>query len=537
MRPSSHSHRPALDLVEEAVHLLRRAPGSAFAWYYFGAVPFALSLLYFWTDMSWSADARRDCALGAAVVSCVFVWMKFCQAMFAQELRKQVSLDVNRQLTFSDMLRIFAQQTIFQPFKLFVLPLAFVITLPFGWVCAFYENVTVRGAGNSVSDLRNQAWRQATLWPRQNHLGLLIFWLFRIVTAVNLLLVLFITPHLLKMLSGFENIFTRSSVSVLNSTALAVVCAGTYLCCDPFLKAFYVLRCFYGESLESGEDLQVEVRRLRPTPALALIAVVATLFPLGAMVASPTEQQNRPGSIRVEELNRAIDDTMNEPQFRWRMPREEAESDPQAVQDSAIERWLHRVAHNISKGWQSFKRWLDRIERRPSLPEPTGGSTGPASRTALEVCLILFIVALVAMLAWKIRQYLAATRAGPAVTTKSVPVDLTDENVRAEELPEDEWLRLARELMERGELSLALRALFFAGMAHLAHREVIVLARYKSNRDYQLELKRRAPGNSALQNAFAENRIAVERAWYGHHRVDAEMMSQFQSNLARIQAA
>src|SRR4051812_4789326 len=132
------NRRAALDLIEEAVHLLRRAPGSAFAWYYLGAIPFVLSVLYFWTDMSWSPDAGRDCAFGAAFVSLFFVWMKFCQALFADALRKQVSLDHDRQLTSGDMFRIFVQQAIIQPSKLFVLPVSFVITIPFGWACAFY---------------------------------------------------------------------------------------------------------------------------------------------------------------------------------------------------------------------------------------------------------------------------------------------------------------------------------------------------------------------------------------------------------------
>ena len=62
----SEQHRQrgqkTLDLFEEAVHLLRMAPAATLGWYSLGAVPFILALLYFWTDMSWSADARRDCA-------------------------------------------------------------------------------------------------------------------------------------------------------------------------------------------------------------------------------------------------------------------------------------------------------------------------------------------------------------------------------------------------------------------------------------------------------------------------------------------
>jgi len=38
----------AIELIEEAVQLLRRAPAASLAIYYAGALPFVLALLYFW---------------------------------------------------------------------------------------------------------------------------------------------------------------------------------------------------------------------------------------------------------------------------------------------------------------------------------------------------------------------------------------------------------------------------------------------------------------------------------------------------------
>jgi len=45
--------------------------------------------------------------------------------------------------------------------------------------------------------------------------------------------------------------------------------------------------------------------------------------------------------------------------------------------------------------------------------------------------------------------------------------DLADENIRADQLPEDGWTKLARELLERGEFRLAMRAFYLASLAHL----------------------------------------------------------------------
>jgi hypothetical protein len=64
------------------------------------------------------------------------------------------------------------------------------------------------------------------------------------------------------MLFGMESDFSQSPLSMLNTTFFATMFGLTYLCLDPLIKACYVLRCFYGTSLRSGEDLKAELRRI-----------------------------------------------------------------------------------------------------------------------------------------------------------------------------------------------------------------------------------------------------------------------------------
>jgi hypothetical protein len=107
--------------------------------------------------------------------------------------------------------------------------------------------------------------------------------------------------------------------------------------------------------------------------------------------------------------------------------------------------------------------------------------------------------------------------------------------VTAAQLPEDDWLKLAREMMEKGEFRLAMRALYLAGLAHLAQRELVSIARFKSNRDYEREVRRRARGHPDLCTAFTENVTDFDRVWYGLH--DArDAIQRFQGNLDRIRA-
>ena len=65
MKPGHKKHhKSAIRIVEEAIHLLRSAPGSLLVSYYLGGVPFVLGLMYFWADMSRSANAGDRSAEG-----------------------------------------------------------------------------------------------------------------------------------------------------------------------------------------------------------------------------------------------------------------------------------------------------------------------------------------------------------------------------------------------------------------------------------------------------------------------------------------
>src|SRR5208282_5156273 len=131
--------------------------------------------------------------------------------------------------------------------------------------------------------LLRKAARQAALWPRQNHILLAVLLAFGFYVLLNWMTVCLVLPALAKMLSGASSVFTRSPLSLLNTTFLAAMVGLTYLSVDPIVKTVYALRCFYGESLESGEDLKAELRRLALAERLAGAALVLAL-----MLFSPT---------------------------------------------------------------------------------------------------------------------------------------------------------------------------------------------------------------------------------------------------------
>jgi len=156
----------------------------------------------------------------------------------------------------------------------------------------------------------------------------------------------------------------------------------------------------------------------------------------------------------------------------------------------------------------------------------------------MEVAVVLMIAALLGAIVWLgIRLWL---NRNPSEEIAAEPVasapDLNQEDVSAAELPEQGWIQLAHELLGRGELRLALRAFYLANLSYLGQRNLVILARFKSNHEYERELQRRAHVLAGIPQLFSDNVNAFERVWYGSHDVTAEMLRQVEGNLAQIKA-
>ncbi len=256
----------ALDLIEEAIAELRAAPANVWIPYYAGSLPFVLSLLYFWADMSRSAFAYRHVAESAFGLSLLYVWMKCWQSVFVSRIYNRLlpSRGAKGPASPKGVLRLVLIQTILQPYSLILLPIAFLVFLPFGWVYAHFHNISLIGNGDTedVQVVWRKSWKLASLWPAQNHRLILVLLLFSVVVFLNVAVVIFFIPQMIHTLFGVESAFTMSPIQALNTTFLTVVCGVTYLLVNPLMKTIYVLRCFYGESVHSGADLASELDQL-----------------------------------------------------------------------------------------------------------------------------------------------------------------------------------------------------------------------------------------------------------------------------------
>jgi hypothetical protein len=560
----------ALALAEEAVHLVRSAPLWCWAAYLCGTVPFTLAALFFWNDMAHHAGAEERLPWMALLVTVAFVWMKPWQTLYCRGLAARARREDPSGAGIG--LRTVLVQTLVQPTAWVVLPLAALVTFPFPWIYGFYQNMTVLDDGSepSARALARRAWTQALLWPRQH---LILLWLLSpapvlfagalylalvpvllsvipdwthgfvwvyaviaivtviplaplgIVLALNFYATLQMAPGMLKTLLGIETLFVQSEGALEHSTLYAVLCALVCLCLDPFMKAVYVLRCHYGESLRTGEDLRAALRALRAGPPAVLLVLAALLAAPGAAA-----QEVDSATIAPAALDEALRDVLAGAEYVWRLPRDTS-GDTDEV--SLLQGYYRGVADTLKAAlkkigdwYEAFQEWLDRASgRRPDRARD--GSAWPLAMHAagyLLLALLLAAAVLLLLVLWK-RRHAGAVEAvavGSAVTP-----DLNDESTSPDDLPEDGWTRLALELLQKGETRLALRAFFLAGIAALAGRGLLTVARFKSNRDYLADLERRAHAEPGVPDAFRENMRRLESVWYGSHPATDDLADTF----------
>jgi hypothetical protein len=329
-------------------------------------------------------------------------------------------------------------------------------------------------------------------------------------------------------------------MSVFNSTYMAIVLGLTFLCVSPVAKAIYALRCFYGVALTSGADLKKE---LSSVARAALVIGCCLCGTTGASAQEPAADSRPerhasvlplpPHRIEPPALNSAIERVMAARKYTWRLPREDSESDVNKQRGN-----IGRFLLSVRDWFIGITDWLkEQLRKFVGGERPwrgQAGGWGAPAQALLYGLAAAVVIALVIVLAraWQERGRTQIVQSQPLAPA----LDLANENVGAEQLPEDSWLALATELWERGETRLALRALFLATLAHLAAGHWLALARYKSNRDYERELQRRGQLPEDLFHAFRQNRAVFEEVWYGHRDVDAALIAGFRGNLDRIRS-
>jgi hypothetical protein len=353
----------------------------------------------------------------------------------------------------------------------------------------------------------------------------------------------------LQVFLAIDTEFMRAGWSAGNSTFFMSALALTYLVLDPLLKGIFTLRSYYWDARTTGEDLRVELNRLRrpkrasPSVGALLLLVVlvagAVMTPSSAHAEEEAPSARPEATVSAEQLDHQIERVLSQREYIWRLPRPAVEEEEAGL----LRRFVDTVAERVREIWRGAVRtagrvleWLIRIFFRPDdAPVHNRGARDWTQGLQMGIIglgvALLGLVGLILWQAWKKRRRPRIREGEEALPLKP---DLEDENVTADALPVDEWSRLAADYKAKGEFRLALRAFYLASLAALAEANLIVLARAKSNREYQEELWRRAHDQSGRVEAFRQNCRIYEQAWYGMYPVDGDTLAQFESNQQRI---
>ncbi|MGH9593433.1 MAG: hypothetical protein ACRD5L_10110, partial [Bryobacteraceae bacterium] len=460
--------------------------------YLTGSIPFTVGLLFFLVDMTHSPFAFEHLGQASLGMALLYVWKCAWQAVFCARLYAELSPPPPRT---GGVWRTVSIQVALQPLKL-LLPF-----FPLPWLRAFHRNLALYSGLGAPQPVRT-AGRQAALWPGQNAVILLLVSLAWLLLFANTFLLLMYLPQLGRMFLGIEGDLARLGGGLQNWTTAPIAAALTWLAIDPLLDAVYILRCFYGESVTSGDDLRAALRKA--TGAMGLILACLVLQPSARAQDAPAQ---RTPSIDASQLDSSIQEVIHRREFTWRIPMAPSDKD-----DGRVMSWYRSFKEALGNLWD----WSGKLLRDWFRNQQSSGSSGngaAVTRRQLEV-LIAIVVALIAAGAiYFFRGKRPPVAAAQAVHAATPAVNLADESLTADQLPEDSWWKLAEELRVKGEHRLAMRALYLAGINHLAGRGLVSVRRWKTGLEYRRELDRRARATPGLSPVFARGVGLFELAW------------------------
>jgi hypothetical protein len=529
----SRSVPGAVDVLEEALETLTRVGVRAWMAYLAGAAPMLAGGLLFWHVLTRPEFGEQLVVPGALALAVLYVGWNVARAVLAGEVRRQLRGAPAEPWSRGRALALARSQLMASAWRLWGVPTAALAIFPWAWAVALLRNLTVLADDAPTREwaaLKRAARAEAGVWPYQAWQLLMATGFAFLLVFANVMMALLLAPTLVRMFSGQESWLTRLGPGLLATPAVWVAALGvTWLAMDPLLVAAYTVRCFHSGSQRSGEDLLARLRRLKGAAAMMALALV-----LGAGAARAAEA----GRVEPQRVDRAIRQTLASNDYAWQTEHEGGISE-----DSLLGRFSRRVLNlvgdrlnDLGEAVRRFLHWLKRLLAGTPNVERNKPATAPKGLPALLVALGVLLAAGAALaLAWRRRRRRAAVAMPVAV--RAAAVDLADESIGADRLPEDEWLELAERMLGEGDARSALRALYLASLAWLSAAGVVALDRVKTNGEYRREVARRGRETPRLAEAFTGNVALYERVWYGRHEANPENVAEFRAGVARMKEA
>jgi hypothetical protein len=445
-------------------------------------------------------------------------------------------------MTRGERFRAHSAHALCQSAQVPLLTIGLFFAIPLGWILATQQNfaalaLTTPPSRRPFRDLLGTAVRFSHDQWAQNHGILIVFLFVSLFTVMNLVAACLLVPTLMKAVFGVETVFTISPrAAVLNTTFVFGVILLMQLAIGPLMNAAYVLRCFYARSRTTGADLlgrlelvregRREETRREGNAGIARVLVVLGFALAVAPVKGGEEADRAAPAVEAEQFQKEIAATLEQKKYQWQLSRHAIESGEEG-EESWLGQRLNEIAASANRFLDQFEKWFEEAVKRlfergmgPAVGDSDDAKRFQGLSSTVSVALVVVILGLLVWLAFSMYwRHRGKEKEEVDESGNTTVIDLASEDIVATQLHEDEWLRLAREQIEKGEERLAVRALFLATLAHLGEKGLLKIARFKSNRDYRGELALRARSLADLREAFDENTGLFERSWYGMHRL------------------
>jgi hypothetical protein len=242
-----------IDLLEEAIHLLRRTSAITYAYYIVGVTPFAILLFELLANASYHRYVSEHLGDSVMKLAVSYFWMKGFQALACQRLLASYSGEPPRRFGPLELLQLWFAQCAVQPWGILIKPMAALVLVPSPFVDAFFQTASVALTGKRGDFTRCLQLSRIAIGP-----GLLlqgIIGAFRIVVFACVYSTVAALPFLCKMLFGMETLLTHGFAWLLSIPFLLGTGFVSYVIIDLLLKSFYVIRLRRIECETSGKDL------------------------------------------------------------------------------------------------------------------------------------------------------------------------------------------------------------------------------------------------------------------------------------------
>src|SRR5262249_36170160 len=147
-------------------------------------------------------------SLGMALL---YAWKCGWQSVFCARLHSQLAAPAKWK---GGLWKTVATQAALQP-------LGLLFALPIPWLIAFFRNIALFAGLGAARPVRTAA-RQATLWPKQNGMILLVTSLAWLLLFLNVLALLLFLPDLARSFLGIEGDLARLGGGLFNWTTASV---------------------------------------------------------------------------------------------------------------------------------------------------------------------------------------------------------------------------------------------------------------------------------------------------------------------------